>query len=218
MRQGDFPSGSFIGRLAKETFLLVFKAGEQKSFDDGQMIALAESRDARVIIVLAGEVGLSRLFPSGREIKVAEVGAGECFGEGTIFNHVPRAFNAQAVGQTRILELKEHEMLELTAQSSDFAIACVRNLCGHLERMTQYQSALIEQPMSQRLAGVLLRYAAQADGPLKVTQQKLSEKMRCSRLQVHRALQSMSDEGVVSLGYGAITIIDKAALTALATA
>ena len=77
--------------------------GATKRFDHGQLIHLQHAASAGLSVVLAGRVRFGLYTHKGAFFLTGILGPGHCFGEATLFADRPRAYHAEAFGQTDVL-------------------------------------------------------------------------------------------------------------------
>ncbi len=98
----------------RETFLAV----RVKEFQDGEPIIRQNDYTSDFLIVASGRVELwKRPEQASTEVKIAELTAGNFFGEMSLISGRRRTATARAVGPTRIIEIPRKSILKLLAQA-----------------------------------------------------------------------------------------------------
>src|SRR5579872_3147840 len=69
-----------------------------------------------VYLVKRGNIRISRITPDGKEITVAILGAGDIFGEETLFETGERSTVATTVGETLLCTAKADELFQLLSK------------------------------------------------------------------------------------------------------
>jgi CRP/FNR family transcriptional regulator len=165
--------------------------------------------------VIDGSVRVSKCAPSGRELPLYRVGAGEtCIISSSCL--LGRAdYNARGVAETdTLLILLPQPVFEELLGEHAF-----RDFIFHLfaERIADLMQLIEEvafRKLDQRLASLLL-----GKGPrLHVTHQQLADELGSVREIVSRLLKGFADQGLVRLGREQVDIIDAAGLRRLAAA
>ena len=165
--------------------------------------------------VIDGSVRVSKCAPSGREIPLYRVGAGEtCIISSSCL--LGRAdYNARGVAEadTLLMLLPQPVFDELLGERA------FRDFIFHLfaERIADLMQLIEEvafRKLDQRLAALLL-----GKGPrLHVTHQQLADELGSVREIVSRLLKGFADQGLVRLGREQVDIVDAAGLRRLAAA
>ncbi|MDP1742479.1 MAG: Crp/Fnr family transcriptional regulator [Polaromonas sp.] len=168
--------------------------------------------------VLSGLVKLQSSSGQGRVSAFLGVPDGEWFGEGSTLKTERRRYEVIALRDTVLLCLPRAQFDDLLAHSLPFN----HFLVGHLNRrlgqaMTIIEAGRLRAP-EQRVALYLSRLFWHGRRRLVLSQEELGHLAGLSRQTVNRALKSMEEQGLVSLDFGRVTILDADALAAYATA
>ena len=162
--------------------------------------------------VLAGLVKLQSVAADGRVSAFLGVPAGEWFGEGSTLKAEPRRYDVIALRDTVLLCLPKVQFDELCAHSLPFN----QYLVAHLNRRLGQAMALIEagraRAPEQRVALYLSRVFWPGARRLTLSQEELGLLVGLSRQTVNRVLRQMEREGLVSLTFGQVAILDEPAL------
>jgi CRP/FNR family cyclic AMP-dependent transcriptional regulator len=136
----------------------------------------------------------------------------------------PRSSDAFAVGHARVLQLSPLAFRRLTADSSEHYAAFARLVCAQYRRALDYIVTTSNLPLptriAQRLVGLAHGHGRRTDAgvviDLRLPQETLANTLGVSRQTLNRALKALEAEGLISVGYGAVTIIDASALEGMA--
>jgi CRP/FNR family transcriptional regulator, cyclic AMP receptor protein len=162
--------------------------------------------------VLSGLVKLQSTSSEGRVSAFLGVPAGEWFGEGSALKAEPRRYDVVALRDTTLLCLPLPEFAALEAGSLVFN----RYLVAHLNRRLGQAMALIEagrlRSPEERVALYLSRVFWPGTRKLSLSQEELGHLVGLSRQTVNRVLRQMADQGLVSLKFGRVDILDEPAL------
>ena len=115
-------------RLAARARTLLYGPGEQ--------ILRAGSEGGSMFVVLRGRIEIRVPTPDGRTVRVAEITAGEVFGEMSLLTGEPRSADARAVGEVELLEVRKAEMKEALANNEALAEALARETSARLAERT----------------------------------------------------------------------------------
>ena len=165
--------------------------------------------------VLEGSIRVVKASPSGRELPLYRVNAGETCIISTSCLLGSEAYNARgiAVSDCRLL------LLPKTVFESLLAEPVFRAFVFHLfaERIADLMHLIDEvafKRLDQRLAGILLGKGT----CLRTTHQQLADELGSGREIVSRLLKGFSEQGLVRLGREQIEILDPAGLRVQASA
>ncbi|MES2942405.1 MAG: Crp/Fnr family transcriptional regulator [Pseudomonadota bacterium] len=167
--------------------------------------------------VLSGLVKLQSSSGQGRLSAFIGVPDGEWFGEGSVLKDEPRRYEVIALRDTVLLCLPRAQFAELLADCLPFN----HFLVSHLNKRLGQAMAIIEagrlRAPEQRVALYLSRVFWQGRSKLVLSQEELGHLAGLSRQTVNRALKSMEQQGLVSLEFGRVTMLDGQALAAYAS-
>lgn len=164
--------------------------------------------------VLSGLVKLQS-EAQGRLSVFLGVPGGEWFGEGSAMKTEPRRYNVIALRDTRLLCLPRNEFDELRATSLEFNQALLVQMNMRLgQAMAAIEAGRIRSP-EQRVALYLSRVFWHGMRKLNLSQEELSNLAGLSRQTVNRVLQVFEQQGLVSLEFGRISVLNEEGLAAL---
>lgn len=184
-----------------------------------------EGAKGAVLLPAGGEVqgwyavisGLVKLQSEaqGRLSVFLGVPSGEWFGEGSAMKTEPRRYNVIALRDTKLLCLPRAEFDELRATSLEFNQALLLQMNMRLgQAMTAIEAGRIRSP-EQRVALYLSRVFWHGVRKLNLSQEELSNLAGLSRQTVNRVLQVFEQQGLVSLEFGRISVLNEEGLAAL---
>jgi CRP-like cAMP-binding protein len=107
---------------------------EERSFVDGDVIAVEGETGDELHIVLAGTVSVVR--GEGGTTPVARRGQGEVVGEMSIITHAPRVASLIAEGDVRTLRIGSREFESMIRERPDVSLAVMRELAERLGALT----------------------------------------------------------------------------------
>ncbi|MBC7611223.1 MAG: Crp/Fnr family transcriptional regulator [Polaromonas sp.] len=166
--------------------------------------------------VLSGLVKLKSTSLEGQVSAFIGVQDGEWFGEGSVLKAEQRRYDVIALRDTKLLCLPCKQFEELLASCLPFNHFLIRHMNWRLgQAMAIIEAGRIRAP-GQRVALYLSRVFWQDRSKLVLSQEELAHLAGLSRQTVNRALKSMEQQGLVSLQYGRVTILDEPGLAAYA--
>ncbi|SFU48415.1 transcriptional regulator, Crp/Fnr family [Polaromonas sp. YR568] len=167
--------------------------------------------------VLSGLVKLQSTSPEGRVSAFLGVPDGEWFGEGSTLKTEPRRYDVIALRDTTLLCLPRALFEELLASSLPFNHFLVAHLNRRLgQAMTIIEAGRMRAP-EQRVALYLSRVFWQGRRKLLLSQEELGLLAGLSRQTVNRVLQTLEGQGMVSLEFGRVALLDEQALASYAS-
>ena len=184
--------------------------------DKGDLLLPAGADVEGWYAVLSGLVKLQSPSAQGRVSAFLGVPDGEWFGEGSALKTERRRYEVVALRDTVLLCLPRAQFEALLACSLPFN----RFLVGHLNRRLGQAMAIVEagrlRAPGQRVALYLSQIFWQGRRRVVLSQEELGHLAGLSRQTVNRVLKAMEVQGLVSLDFGRVTILDAQALDAYA--
>ena len=180
----------------------------------GELLLPAGAQVEGWYAVLSGLVKLQS--PSGHGPVSAFLGVpdGEWFGEGSTLKTERRRYEVMALRDTVLLCLPRAQFDELLAHSLPFNHFLVAHMNRRLgQAMAIVEAGRLKAPV-QRVALYLSQVFWRGRRRVALSQEELGHLAGLSRQTVNRALKSLEEQGLVSLDFGRVTILDAQALTA----
>jgi CRP/FNR family transcriptional regulator len=165
-------------------------------------------------LVLEGSVRVSKSAPSGREILLyrVEPGQGCILSGGCLLGDADYSARAVAESKVALLSLPPALFHELMRESEPFR-RFVFGMYG--ERLAEVMT-VVEEVAFRRLDERLAQLLVQRGPVIAATQQQLADELGSVREIVSRLLRSFADRGWVRLERERVTLLEPAALAALA--
>ena len=167
--------------------------------------------------VLDGLLKMSTDTAQGQTITFSGLTPGGWFGEGTVLKRESYRYNIQALRKSLVAGLP----LETFHWLLDHSIGFNRFVMNQLnERLAQFilaieadRTPVPEQRVARNLAALVNPVLFPGVGEvLRITQQELAYLVGLSRQRVNEALQALAEQGVLSIEYGGLRILDLGAL------
>lgn len=153
----DFPSGSLLHQLTGECRAAVAARWRISEHPAGQLIIGAEDRDEDVYFVLSGIARSAVFTVSGREVAFTDIAAGDCFGELSAIDRLPRSASVVALEPLRAARLTGREFEDLLAARPELAQALLRHIAGKVRDLSRKLLEFTAMTGQQRVCGELLR-------------------------------------------------------------
>jgi CRP-like cAMP-binding protein len=165
-------------------------------------------------LILAGEVKISRTLDTGDEIVFALLGAGEAFGELSIFERgAVRSADATTMSLTECLVLNQRPVVDYLQAHPAALWHVITILIDYIKSKDELFVDLAVRDIPARVARKLLELTTsrggQLDAPLeiKVSQTTLAGLVGASRENVNRALGRFVSLGYIKLDRGIIVVL-----------
>ena len=194
-----------------------------KKCQNNQLIFSKGEPAESLMAVRSGGVKILNYAPNGKEIIFRILKPGKVFGEIAMIDGGGRTAEARAVGTTELQILDRREFLSVLANSPELSLGLLQILCGRLRSTSEQLEDFTFLDLKSRLAKCLAQLGEQRlefipdgkDIEIKVSQQVLAAMMGTTREAVNKRLREWEDEGLISLGRGAITLHNLGVLKAV---
>jgi len=191
----------------------------RRTFAAGERIFEAGSPGQSMMAVLSGTVRISILTAKGKEIVLADLSAGEVFGEMALLDGKDRSADATALGKCDLLVLERREVLPFLRSHPDVCLTLLELLSLRLRRLDERMADIAFVDLPARLAKTLLRSAqpAQPNRPprLSLSQSDLAKMIGGTRETVNRCLADWQRQGLIELKGGWTVLLKPEAIEEL---
>jgi hypothetical protein len=105
-----------------------------KEYDDGDVICRQGEPGDRMYVVQAGRLTVLR-EEGGVEVAIAELKAGDIFGEMAIFDRQPRSATVRAQGRARVLTLDKRAFMRQVHEDPSLAYRILEGMSRRIRRL-----------------------------------------------------------------------------------
>jgi CRP/FNR family transcriptional regulator, cyclic AMP receptor protein len=209
----------WFGALPEDRRALLLGEGRVRAARPGERLyAIGDPPDG-LWAVLSGQVRLLGYPAVGVEMLALILDPGAWFGELSTLDGGPRPHDAVAFTEARLLHLPmgafERLAREHPALYRDVGLLC----CAHQRATLAFLAQRMAQPAVVRLARVLAASArGSSDGQVRLRQSEIAAMMGVSRQTLNKALARLKEGGLVTVGYGRVTVVDAVALRSMGSA
>src|SRR3954469_4933926 len=211
-------SPMFSGLSASELEELA-KVAVPRSYEAGQVVFREGDDGDTCFIVRSGAIKITREH-GGRTIALAELRAGDTFGELSMFGGEVRSATAQALEDTAAVALLAGDIRRLLAGKPEIALKMLEAMANRVRATNQRLANQSFQTVAGRVAGVLLQLvdarqtegAAETDGLVETTQAATAHLAGASRESASRFLAELERRGLVTTQRGKVIVHDPGAL------
>lgn len=182
-----------------------------RTYTPGQLIYLQDTQPTEFYYL---ESGAARSFissPEGAERLLTLHRSGDLMGEASFFDQCPRVSSAVAVTECKVVSVNRQRLEQIFQLHPELALPMLRYLARTVRLLSGHVDDITFRPADRRLAGALLRQAA-GGRRIHTTHEELGSAVGASRVTVSRVLAQFSKNGWIETGYGAVTLLDRAAL------
>ena len=192
------------GRLAD----LLLREGVACHFPVGALIQQKGDDGDGFWLVKSGTVSLCRFTADGDVTVFGVLGSGDLFGELAYFAGVPRQVDAVADGAASLVRISAPLIKRLLANQPDFALWLLRSLSNQLRTALDRIEGDRQLSAEHRIVRQLVEMVRREGAILAISQQQLGELIGVSRITSGQVLRRLAQNGLVSLEYGRINVLD----------
>ena len=209
---------SLFARLERHDLDRLAAYAVPRSFAAGEPICHLGDVGLSMMAIVAGTVRISLPAANGKEIILADLVAGELFGEIAMLDGKPRSANATAVTRCELLALERRHVIPFLEKNPSVCLALMETLCARIRRSDERMTDIAFFDLPARLAKVLLSYPGKARGQrrLSLSQTDLAKMAGGTRENVNRCLRDWQRRGIIELDAGWTVILNSEELMRLA--
>jgi CRP-like cAMP-binding protein len=104
-------------------------------YKDGEAIINQGEREDCMYVIQSGKVMVVH-SRNGREVKIAELGEGDFFGEMALFEQKTRTATVRSMGETRVLTVDKKTLLHRVQEDPSMAFRLVQTSLGRVRKLT----------------------------------------------------------------------------------
>lgn len=172
-----------------------------RSFVAGEQICRLGDHGNSMMAVIVGTVRISLPTVRGKEIILADLRAGELFGEIALLDGRPRSANASALTNCNLMVLERRDVVPFLERNPAASLKLMEMLCARIRRSDERMADIAFFNLPVRLAKTLLSYQPQGRGTMKLSlsQSELAEMAGGTREKVNRCLREWQRQGILEL-------------------
>lgn len=192
----------------------------EEEFEKDQYIFAEGDPPLWLCIVMDGNIKMVKHSPSGREMIIAIMSAGDVIGEVAVFDGGPYPATAQGMGKGSILKLAKKDFISLIRKYPSVAQEIIADLGRKLRAALNVARELRGERVERRIAMVLLKLAGKIGTPsdkgiiftISITRQDIADMVGSTIETTIRVISRFKKEGIVKDSKGRM-IIDIKRLT-----
>ena len=170
--------------------------------------------------VLRGRLRVRGLAPDGRTMVYSYMDPGAIFGEISVVDQQPRSASVDAAESSEVLVVHRSHFAAFVRQHPQVAINLARMLAARLRRVSDQTEDAYLLAIPARLARRILALGETYGMPagegtqisIRLPQHELGELVGATRESVNKLLRRWSEQGIISVEQGTLTVLDPAAL------
>lgn len=207
---------TLFGSMQAADRLAIAAKAQTRRVAAGQPIFRIGDAGDSLMAIVSGAVRISLPAINGRDIILADLRAGEIFGEIAVLDGLGRSADATALGDTELLVLTRREVLSFLAARPEICLRLLALVSGRLRLADERMADLASVELRVRLAKAILRRAHGDQPEIAMSQGDLAGLIVGSREAVNRQLAAWQRAGLVQLRDGTISVQRPSELAAIA--
>jgi len=187
-------------------------------FGVGEVIFEAGSPGQSMMAVAAGTVRVTARSAGGYQVLLADLSAGEVFGEIALLADRGRTANAIALTSCELLVLERRDVRPFLERHPDVCLKLLETLGRHLRGANARITEFAFSDLDARLSKTLLRLTNGTGSKVGTSPRELATMTGATQQSVNRCLREWHRSGLVRLHEGEIALADLKALARIASA
>ncbi len=198
-----FPQGSFLGRIAQESWEQLSAKWTVKNYCSGHFLISADDDGLDVFFVIDGTVKASIYTDGGREVSFLTLSNGDCLGEFSAIDEAPRSCDAITETDCIVARISAPSFRELLKTNPDMSFVLLSLLVGHLrhldKRVVDFNSKSADTRLREKLLELAETHNKNNEALIEKppTQTQLAAFVFSSRESVAREMGRMRKAGVL---------------------
>lgn len=189
---------------------------QTQTFQKDTTVVSETDEGSTLYIISKGQVKISRLSESGKEVILAILGEGDFFGEMSLLDGLARSANVITLIESELFVLHRETFLELISANPKIAIDLLKELALRLRKSDAQIKSLSLFDATGRVATTLIQIAEDTgtikDGVVQIqnlpSQRDLANIAGTSRETISRILNAFTENGSITKKKGSIFIND----------
>jgi CRP-like cAMP-binding protein len=219
----NIESGAWFSSLSLALRSAILTRSMVRRLRDGEHLAARGTAAEEWCGVARGEVRISSVSLSGKQVTLTYAEPGIWFGDISLFDGLPHTHDADAHGQTTLLLVRRADFRELLSQHVEFYDALLRLNCRRLRLMFNQFEDLNTRPLQARLAKQILllakSYGVEQGEEIRIglqlAQEDLAQLLGASRQRVNQELKGFEREGAVRVEPTRLVVLSRGKLMAI---
>jgi len=168
-------------------------------------------------LVRSGRVNIVRTASTGRDFDVKAVEAGAIFGDMPMLGQSMLGARAVAADASKVTFISVADFEKIAAASPSVALNLARQIGPRLVDAERRHEQSAFQPVTSRVASLLLKLAGGAKEVAGFTHQEMADKLGVYRETVTNGIAELKADQLIKVGRKRITLLDVGALRKMET-
>jgi CRP/FNR family cyclic AMP-dependent transcriptional regulator len=184
-----------------------------RSYESGEAVFREGDSGDTCYVVREGSVRVTRRHSDGRVITLAELRAGQIFGELAMFGGEMRSASVEALERTKALAILSGDLRRIMLGHPEIAVKMLEGLADRLRAANERIARQSFQTVAGRVASALLsQVKARSDGDgerdvvIEATQAEIAQLAGASRESASRFLAKLERAGLITTGRGRVVV------------
>ncbi|HVL55073.1 MAG TPA: cyclic nucleotide-binding domain-containing protein [Burkholderiaceae bacterium] len=200
--------------LSEHQLEMLAAGSVRRNFPKGRTIVAEGEPSQSLYILLSGRAKVQRSDAEGKEVILAVLGPGECFGEMSLIDDEPRSASVITIESCDFMAINKDSFKQMLQQSHDIALQIMKGLIRRLREADKKIETLALLDVYGRVARVLLDFSEQVGGERvvrsKLPRQEIAKMIGASREMVSRVMKGLEVDGyIVPMPEGRLVLREK---------
>ncbi len=208
-----------LSALGKPQLQDLLRACPTKDLPAGSQVFFPHQQADRFYVILAGNVKVYKISPTGNQQILHLFGPGETFGEAAMWAGICYPAHAEAITDVTLLGVSRKVVKDLIDRNTDLALNMMAGMSAKLREFNQLIEQLSLKEVPARLANILLELPAKPGTNtivLKQSKRELAAQIGTIAETLSRAFKKLTISGLIEVKGSQITILDPEGLADLA--
>lgn len=189
----------------------------KKNFKSGENVYPGGQKGPAAAVVRSGKVNIVRTAATGKDLPIKTVEAGTIFGDLPALGQSMFGAKAVAAEAAKVSYISSGDFDKLAAASPSVAANIAKKLGERLVDAEKRHEQSAFQPVTARIATMLLEGAGSGNEVTGLTHQQIAERLGVYRETVTNAIAELKGDKLIKVGRKRLSILDKNALRKLST-
>lgn len=186
----------------------------RRSFPKGRTIVAEGEPSQSLYVLLSGRAKVQRSDTEGKEVILAVLGPGECFGEMSLIDDAPRSASVITIESCDFMSINKESFKSMLVSSPEISMRIMKGLVKRLRDADKKIETLALLDVYGRVARVLLDFSEMVGNDRvvrsKLPRQEIAKMIGASREMVSRVMKGLEMEGyIVPMPEGKLMLREK---------
>ena len=186
----------------------------RRSFPKGRTIVAEGEPSQSLYVLLSGRAKVQRSDTEGKEVILAVLGPGECFGEMSLIDDAPRSASVITIESCDFMSINKESFKSMLVSSPEISMRIMKGLVKRLRDADKKIETLALLDVYGRVARVLLDFSEMVGNDRvvrsKLPRQEIAKMIGASREMVSRVMKGLEVEGyIVPMPEGKLMLREK---------